>query len=233
MTAETKLPRSAGRPRDPAVGSLILSTARDLVVRHGYEGVTTEMIAKAAGASKQTIYRRWPGKADLVLEAFLAYATRAVDSGMAATARPVSERLALFLRRTFAALEKTGPAIRSLMASAQSDAEFRRTFKTRFIEPRRRSLAALLQLGIERGELASDCDIEAAVIALYGAVWYRLLLDEPMDHTFAQRLGNTILTGLGARARKGGATGWSKSDELLTATIVPEFSARTARKFRR
>ncbi len=197
MTAETKLPRAAGRPRDLAVGGVILSTARDLVVRHGYEGVTTEMIAKAAGASKQTLYRRWPSKADLVLEAFLAHATQAVDRGTAANMQPVAERLALFLRRTFAALEKTGPAIRSLMASAQSDTEFRRAFKTRFIEPRRRSLMALLQLGIGRGELASGCDIEAAVIALYGAVWYRLLLDEPMDHTFAQRLADTILSGLG------------------------------------
>ncbi len=202
MPVESKLPRSAGRPRDRAVGGVILSTARELVVRHGYEGVTTEMIAKAAGASKQTIYRRWPRKADLVLEAFLAHATQAVDLETAAAEQPISERLALFLHRTFAALEKTGPAIRSLMASAQSDAEFRWAFKTRFIEPRRRSLAALLQLGIQRGELASECDLEVAVIALYGAVWYRLLLDEPMDHTFAQRLAHTILIGLGARGRK-------------------------------
>jgi AcrR family transcriptional regulator len=191
----------SGRPRDPDVGGVILDAARALVVEQGYEAVTTEMIAKAAGASKQTIYRRWPSKADLVLDAFLAHAAKAVDRETGSTQRPVAERLARFLTHTFAALETSGPAVRSLMASAQADAEFRAAFKSRFIEPRRRALATVLQLGIERGELAADCDLDAAVIALYGAVWYRLLLDEPLDRRFGRRLAETILAGLRVRGR--------------------------------
>jgi AcrR family transcriptional regulator len=188
-------PRRAGRPRDETVGPLILETARDLVVRDGYQGVTTEMIAKAAGVSKQTIYRRWATKADLVLEAFLHYAKSAVDNRRNNSGGDIEAVLAAFLLRTFVALERTGPAIRSLMATAQLDAEFRESFRDQFILPRRSALKVLLHSSSELRDV-EDADIEAAVIALYGAVWYRLLLDEPFDASFGQRLAHILLAGL-------------------------------------
>ena len=191
--------RPVGRPRDEQVGGAILRAARTLVAEHGYDGVTTALIATEAGVSKQTIYRRWPSKADLVLEAFLDHARVSVDTPSLHDNAAVPVRLADFLTRTFAALEESGPAVRSLMASAQRHAEFRHAFKTRFIEPRRQALTALLQSGKDRGEVAPDADLEAAVIALYGAVWYRLLLDEPYDAAFGKRLAETMMRGLAAR----------------------------------
>jgi len=196
VAGELNAARSAGRPRDNLVGTLILTAARDLVVQHGYDGVTTEMIARAAGASKQTLYRRWPTKSDLVLDAFLEHAVMTVDQEMAADTHSVAQGLAGFLDRTFVALERTGPAIRSLMASAQGNSGFRIAFKTRFIDPRRRALTALLEDAITRGELPFGSDLEAAVIALYGAVWYRLLLDEPFDPSFSARVSRLVVGGL-------------------------------------
>ena len=187
--------RGPGRPRDEAVGPAILAAARKLVVEHGYEAVTTRMIADAAGAGKQTIYRRWPSKAELVLDAFLAYAEAEVDLPRCGSV-PVRERVAGFLRRTFDALAETGPAVRSLMATAQHDEAFRTSFRTRFIAPRRRALIRLLTAAAADGLLPPDADVEAAAIALYGAVWYRLLLDEPMDDAFPERLAILIVEGL-------------------------------------
>ncbi|RFB79365.1 TetR/AcrR family transcriptional regulator [Methylovirgula sp. 4M-Z18] len=195
MNQENHDAKAVGRPRDEAVGGTILQAARALVREHGYEGVTTAMIAAQAGVSKQTIYRRWPSKADLVLDAFLDHARASVDQPAQRDAS-VRVQLAEFLDRTFAALEESGPAVRSLMASAQRHGEFRQAFKTRFIEPRRSALTLVLLSGLERGEIPPDADLEAAVIALYGAVWYRLLLDEPLDLTFGRRLADTVLNGL-------------------------------------
>jgi AcrR family transcriptional regulator len=196
MPASDTLPRSVGRPRDETVGPVIRQAAKDLVVAHGYEAVTTEAIARAAGVSKQTIYRRWRTKADLVLDAFLEHARTRVDEGGSGAAAPVEQELTGFLHRTFLALETTGPAVRSLMAWAQQDPEFRAGFRTRFIEPRRAALRRILERACNGDRNDADRAVNAAVIALYGAVWYRLLLDEPVDDRFAVELARVILNGL-------------------------------------
>ncbi len=186
--------KSVGRPRDESLRPRIINAARRLVVRHGYGGVTTAMIATAAGVSKQTLYRRWHTKADLVLDAFLAHARSAVDEQ--ARRRGATEDIARFFDRTFEALRETGPAIRSLMAWAQQDPEFCRNFRERFIEPRRRTLRNVVRQAFPHREQLPGDAIDTAVIALYGAMWYRLLLDEPFEPDFADRLVNLISRGL-------------------------------------
>jgi Tetracyclin repressor-like, C-terminal domain len=104
-----------------------------------------------------------------------------------------------FLERTFLALQETGPALRSLMAHAQRDPGFRQLFLDRFIEVRRDSLRRLLGQGIDRGELPAGAAIEAAISALCGALWYRLLLGEPLDRLYAQQLATLIVNGLRPR----------------------------------
>jgi AcrR family transcriptional regulator len=154
------------------------------------------MIANAAGSGKQAIYRRWSSKAELVLDAFLAHAEAEVDMPRV-TSTSLREQVAGFLRRTFDALAETGPAVRSLMATAQQDHAFLVCFRTRFIDPRRKSLKRVLTNAIAGGLLSADADVEVATIALYGAVWYRLLLDEPIDDAYADRLAAVIVGGLG------------------------------------
>lgn len=163
---------------------------------HGYEGVTTEGIARAAGVNKQTIYRRWRTKADLVLDAFLEHATTTVDERPSETLPSVEQELAGFLHRTFVALERTGPAIRSLMAWAQQDPEFLISFRERFIEPRRAALRSILARAQVNHCGDPEHVLNAATIALYGAVWYRLLMDEPFDAHFGGDLAHMILEGI-------------------------------------
>lgn len=186
-----------GRPRSDRAHQALLEATRALVVQHGYDGVTVEMIARAAGTGRQTIYRRWPGKAELVLDAFVSHARLEVDDPSAAGS--CEQSVARFLERTFTALEETGPALRSLMAHAQRDPGFRQLFLDRFIEVRRNSLRQLLRQGVDRGDLPAGAAIEAAISALYGALWYRLLLGEPLDHFYAQQLATLIVNGLQPR----------------------------------
>jgi len=72
-------PQPRGRPRDPAKREAILAAAYELVLRHGYPKVTMEQIAATAGAGKQTIYRWWTTKAELVLDALEHWAEGAID----------------------------------------------------------------------------------------------------------------------------------------------------------
>src|SRR6185312_7905061 len=195
MTGDEHPPSPLGRPRSEAAGRAILKAARALVLRHGYEGVTTQMIAEAAGTGKQTIYRRWPGKAELVLDAFVAHAQDRIDRADAHN-EPVEAALAGFLTRLFAALAETGQAVRGLMAYAQNDPGFRTQLIERLIQPRRQALRAVLETGVARGELPEGADLDATVAAVYGAMWYRLMVDETLDAAFAARLAAFAVAGL-------------------------------------
>ena len=173
--------RGPGRPRSDQAGPALLAAARELVTRHGYEAVSIGDIARAAGTGRQTIYRRWPGKAELVLDAFTEHAVSLVDTGSPTADGPTGaagvagtdgpEVVREFLERTFAALAETGPALRSLMAQAQHDPAFCAEFRERFIGPRREALRGVLARAQERGLVRAGVDLDAAVAALYGGLW--------------------------------------------------------------
>jgi AcrR family transcriptional regulator len=144
---------------------------------------------------RQTIYRRWPSKAELVLNAFLESASHdeTFEDG------PVEIGLSRFLKNLFANIAKDGPAIRNLIASAQTDPLFLKSLKVRFIAPRSEVAASIIHSGIDRGELAVDSDVDMAMNALHGAFWYRLLQGDTLDATFADRLVALLIGGLRPR----------------------------------
>jgi AcrR family transcriptional regulator len=69
MDAGDRLPARVGRKRDPSRDVAILDATLDVLAEAGYQNLTIGMVAAAAGAGKATVYRRWPTKADLVLDA--------------------------------------------------------------------------------------------------------------------------------------------------------------------
>jgi AcrR family transcriptional regulator len=180
---------AGGRPRDSSVTPALMQAARELVAKLGYRDVTIQMIAKQAGVGRQTLYRRWPSKADLVLDAFLerASAIGVVPDG------PVATMLEAFLRQLFVGLQEDGLAIRSLIASAQDDDAFRETFHARFVKPRDQIIIDILQRAIARGELPGAADPDMMVEMIHGAFWYRLLLGQPLDAAYAGKLTTGVL----------------------------------------
>lgn len=176
--------RVAGRPRDDAISPALLDATRRLVSDRGYSAVTIAMVAEEAGVSRQTLYRRWPSKADLVLDAFLASA--AIDEVF--EEGPLSEVLFRFLSNLFANMKNDGPAIRNLIASAQIDPAFMRSFRERFVEPRAEIMAGIIRKGASRGEVSGALDMEVLMDCLHGAFWYRLLLGKQLDDDYARRM---------------------------------------------
>ncbi|OAG75469.1 transcriptional regulator TetR [Acetobacter malorum] len=198
MTKMTTSTRSPGRPRDNKVGPSLLAAARQLVLQHGYCGVSIQMIATEAGVGRQTLYRRWPSKAELVLAAFL---ESAGDADVLSDGR-AEKRLLHFLVNVFRNLQQDGPAIRNLIASAQDDPEFLKSFRASFVEPRAEIVATIFRDGIANGEILEDADVEMAVAAFHGAFWYHLLLGGKLDAEFAQRLTRLIMKSISKEPRE-------------------------------
>src|SRR5256885_7731859 len=162
---EQHLTARSGRPRDTEARPALLAAARRLVLEKGYAATSISAMGAAAGTGRQTLYRRWPGKAQLILDAFAEHASDQVDDLHAAAPGPDPVRE--FLRRTFRALDETGPALRSLMAQAQLDPAFCELFRQRFILPRRAALHAVLAQARDTGSLPVGLDLDASVSALF------------------------------------------------------------------
>ncbi len=172
--------RSApGRKRSETTRVAILEATNALLIERGYQAVTTAEIAATAHAGKQTIYRWWPSKAALALDALQHLGASEIDPVQA-----TDTSLEDFFRRVCQAATRVAPVLRSLMAEAQSDAALHRELKDRLIEPRRQALRGELA----RWGVADEKRREALILAIYGAFWYRLLMAEPLDEEFVRAM---------------------------------------------
>jgi AcrR family transcriptional regulator len=184
--------RSPGRPRSEQARQAVLAAAVRLIEEDGYGSLTIEAIALRAGVSKQTIYRWWSGKADIVLDALEESSSQtatAPDSGS------LESDLRVFLRRAIADMAAgNAELLGALLAETQLDSGFAASFRTGFLARRRLPLRELLIRARERGEVASATDIEVLGDLLFGALWYRILsAHAPLDRDFADGLTDALL----------------------------------------
>ncbi|HJP75289.1 MAG TPA: TetR/AcrR family transcriptional regulator [Pseudonocardiaceae bacterium] len=182
--------RPRGRPRSAASQQAILDAALGELRERGYAALTIEGIANRAGVGKQTIYRWWSSKADVVLDALLDLtSTRIVvpDEGS------LSDDLIAFLRATFRQRGQR-PVLIGLMAEAVLDPAFATQFRDRFLFSRRAALRSIMQRAVERGEVAAELDLELLIDVVYGVLWYRLLLDHaPINEAAGQQLAALVV----------------------------------------
>ncbi|MEV0229974.1 TetR/AcrR family transcriptional regulator [Nonomuraea sp. NPDC050786] len=159
-----------GRPRSEVARRAILQAALDLCARDGYQGVTMKGIAEASGSGRQTVYRWWQSKAQVLLESLTDVLAEDIpdppDTGDART------DLVTFLEQTFTLAQGVaGQVVVGLMADAQSDPALAAELRAKLIEPRRTALRSVLA----HGAVPEDVDLELAVDLVFGAMWYRLL----------------------------------------------------------
>lgn len=183
-----------GRPRSEQARAAVLAAALHLVARDGYPAVTVKGIAAEAGVGRQTVYRWWPTKADVVLEAVVDLAARAASPEASDDAVDDIHRA---LRANFA-LRIGQPAISGLMAEATHDREFAVRLQEQLLAPRRRFLRDLLTSGQARGQLGTGTDVDLVVDVVFGVMWYRVLSGHaPVDMALADQLADTVGTLLG------------------------------------
>ncbi len=165
--------RVPGRPRSEKSTEAILVAAFDLLVSKGYAGFTIDAVAAAAGAGKTTIYRWWPTKADLAVDAFFHHTDsdlRFPDTGTAdGDFRAQIERLAELLA------DKAGQALAEMLGGARTDRTLSAALGVRWLEPRRAWGKARIARAKEAGELLGGVDLDAALGVLYGPLYTPLL----------------------------------------------------------
>ncbi len=186
------------RRRNQHSHQAILKAAVELLEEKGYGNICIEAIASRAGVGKQTIYRWWSSKAAVIMEAYSEKATQNIptpDTGS------VKQDLYQVLQQLFAMLTTTttGTAVTGLIAEAQIDTSLAEAFREQFIKGRRAVTQTILERGIERGEVRPDVNLELALDAIYGPIWYRLLLKHAtLDDAFAEELVNFLIVGIQA-----------------------------------
>lgn len=186
-------PVRPGRKRSEESRLAILTAALELTAELGYAGLTIDGIAARSGTGKQTIYRWWPSKADVLLEALAVKANLFVpipDEGTYAA------DLHRFLVASFALGSKpaVADALRALMAQAQVDPEFRPRLQP-FLQSRRDALRVLVDRAEARGDLPATPSPDTVADLVFGTLWYRLLAtDKPLDESLADELV-AVLTG--------------------------------------
>ncbi|MEV4253516.1 TetR/AcrR family transcriptional regulator [Spirillospora sp. NPDC049652] len=182
--------RGPGRPRSEAARRAILDAAMGELQERGYAALTMQGIAARAGVGKQTVYRWWPSKAEVALEAMAEMAEEVVavpDEGS------LQADLDAFLAATFHQRGQR-PALVGLMAQALLDPAFATQFRDRFLLVRRGVFGAILERAAARGEVAPDADLDLLMDVVYGVLWYRLMLDHaPLDEELGRRLSRLVV----------------------------------------
>jgi AcrR family transcriptional regulator len=161
-----------GRPRSDSARLAVLHAVDDLLVERGYAAMTMKGIAERAGVGKQTVYRWWASKAEVLYEAVTMDAGRELAIDPAASSSEEFERfrdrVLLFLTETDA-----GIAYRALVGEAQHDPKVAELLRAS--DPLVIAAAPVLQRAVERGDLPKDLDLRAATADLVGPVFFRTL----------------------------------------------------------
>lgn len=197
-TAVQDAVRRPGRPRSERAEQAILDATLEAIGEYGVDGVRCEDVAARAGVGKATLYRRWPGKEDLLIAAFASLKTP-LPQGRGESARAdLTAMLDVMAKdaddpryaRQFALLHGEGQRYPRLVAR----------YKEQVVEPRRELIRSALRRGIASGELRPDTDVEIAMLTLTGAVMARGKHDgTPAEPGFAARVVDELMLGIAAR----------------------------------
>jgi AcrR family transcriptional regulator len=166
-------PRNRGRRRSLEAEAAILKATLYLLERQPLRKVTADAIAQRAGVSKATIYKWWPNKNLVALDAYLAGMTQQVptpDTGSAEVdfTRQLKSLMAFYT-------SSLGRLFGQFIAEGQSDPEFLALFRERFLYARRAAARVMWQRGVDRGEIRKEIDGEIVLDLIYGPMIFRLL----------------------------------------------------------
>src|ERR1700693_6275629 len=185
-----------GRPPSEMAAShaAIMDAVYALLQEKSVRDVTIEAVAKRARVGKPTLYKWWPTKATLVLAMLC---ERMAPNLEKPTVLSAEESLRLRVRRLIDAFNGPfGKIVAGLVAEGQSEPVVLQEFFDRWVSPRRNATIADLQSGKNAGELRPETEPELLNDAIFGAIYYRLLLRSgPLTRRFGEELVEQVLRG--------------------------------------
>jgi AcrR family transcriptional regulator len=201
MTTETaevevEAHRPPGRPRSAEADRAILRAAVDLLADEGYGGVTMEGVAARAGVGKATVYRRWPCKSALVVDAVDACresASQPPDTGS------VREDLLAFVRGFMHPIRTSdaGRVMPALVAELARSPELASAFREGFVQPRRAKVLEAVRRGVDRGEVRAGVDAELVADGVVALLMHRFLVTGmEIDDGLPERVVDLLCRGI-------------------------------------
>ncbi len=173
------------------------------MLERGLDSISMDAVAARAGAGKATIYRWWPSKEGLALDALFndwkpgraeRSNTGSLEGDLLALMRPWVRQLT---RKPYAGV------IAALISRAQSDPEFAEEYRERFVQPRREQARVIFVRALECGEIPPVADIEAALDLLYGPFYHRLLHGHaPLTDRFARTVVGYVVAAASSSERR-------------------------------
>ena len=164
-----------GRPRSPQVHAAILDATRALLVEKGYADVSMDRVASRAGVGKQTLYRRWPSKAQLVAEAVMDAHHSGGSFALPDTGDVAADLRDWLLRYADAVAPPQNAALVRALAAAAEDLRDGEALYRQLTGPQHNAVMQRLRLAIDAGQVRADTDVEAVADALIGTIVYRVL----------------------------------------------------------
>lgn len=190
--------RPPGRPRDTQVHRAVLEATLDILAEKGWGGLTMEGVAARAGTAKGTVYRWWPTKEDLVVEALVVTSSPyrpAPDTGS------FRDDVLIVLEPMVRALrEPRARLLASLVFETSRNEKLADAFYQSVIRARRAHLLDAAERAIARGELRDDVDLELLVDTGVAQVLYRYLVSHaPLTDDLPQRIVDEMMRGAAPR----------------------------------
>ncbi|MGP4029373.1 TetR/AcrR family transcriptional regulator [Actinomadura sp. 3N407] len=184
---------AGGRPRDRHIDEAVIAAALAIQNEEGYAGVSLEAVARRAGTSRPAIYRRWPGRAPLVLAAVADRLDVPTPPDTGCTLCDLAEGLNVFL----AVYRTIRPDVLSVLyAECAPDPDLRRLYLRTIVEPARDAVGRTLDRAIARGDLRSEIDRDLLLDIVGSLVQYRAMFGrEHLKDDEAERAIEVLLRG--------------------------------------
>ncbi len=189
------------RTRDEDAKERILRATRDLIADHGPAQASITEIAAAAGVGRGTIYRWWPTRPLLVIDALAAMTDTSMPFAFTGDVLADVRRQMRSMVTTFNG--PVGAMIRELVADAQGDPEIATAFRAAFFDHRRDQARAFFRTAIEHGAIPPIDDLDGVIYGLYAPLWLALLIGhEPLTPATADRALTAMLPSLAFAAQR-------------------------------
>lgn len=185
-----------GRPRSEDSKRAILDATRRLLTQVSVQKISIEAIARKAGVGKTTIYRWWPNKAAVVMEAIF---SQPAFHNIIPTPRNAVEGVTVQIEKLCRQLSgKSGRLVAEIIGEAQPDPEALKIFITSFLQDRYNTLNSYIEGGKQTGEFDAALDTDSAIDVVLGPIFFRLISGQELDDGFVEDMTGMLIKALRA-----------------------------------